>query len=87
MKRSGEMGTLRVMSRRGDDRVQWDTKLLEDGEMEAVAAVREAERIFKEQRARGATAFKVSKGEAAVRIDTFDPEAEQIMIVPRVVGG
>lgn len=81
------MGMLRIMSRRGDDRVQWDMDLLQDGEIEAIAAVREAERIFAEQRARGATAFKVSKGQAAVRIDTFDPEAEQIMIVPRVVGG
>jgi hypothetical protein len=55
--------------------------------MDAVAAVREAERIFEQQRAKGATAFKVTKGETAVRIDKFDPEAEQIMIVPRVVGG
>ena len=56
------MGMLRIMSRRGDDRVQWDMDLLQDGEIEAIAAVREAERIFAEQRARGATAFKVSKG-------------------------
>ncbi|HEU4784620.1 MAG TPA: hypothetical protein VFS83_14860 [Ktedonobacterales bacterium] len=81
------MGTLRIMSRRGDDRVQWDTSRVLDGELDAVAAVREAERIFEQQRAKGATAFKVTKGEAAVRIDKFDPEAEQIMIVPRVVGG
>jgi hypothetical protein len=75
------------MSRRGDDQVQWDTSRVLDGELDAVAAVREAERIFEQQRAKGATAFKVTKGEAAVRIDQFDPEAEQIMIVPRVVGG
>jgi hypothetical protein len=75
------------MSRRGDDQVQWDTTRVLDGELDAVAAVREAERIFEQQRAKGATAFKVTKGEAAVRIDKFDPEAEQIMIVPRVVGG
>ncbi|HEY1387686.1 MAG TPA: hypothetical protein VGF38_04000 [Ktedonobacterales bacterium] len=81
------MGTLRIMSRRGDDQVQWDTSRVLDGELDAVAAVREAERIFEQQRAKGATAFKVTKGEAAVRIDQFDPEAEQIMIVPRVVGG
>jgi hypothetical protein len=81
------MGTLRVMSRRGDDRVQWDTVRLQEGDLEAAAAVREAERIFAEQRARGATAFKVTKGRVAVRIDTFDPEAEQIMLVPRVAGG
>lgn len=81
------MGTLRIMSRRGDDQVRWDTSRVLDGEMDAVAAVREAERIFEQQRAKGATAFKVTKGQAATRIDKFDPEAEQIMIVPRVVGG
>jgi hypothetical protein len=81
------MGTLRIMSRRGDDRVQWDTSRVLDGDLDAVAAIREAERIFEQQRAKGATAFKVTKGEASVRIDKFDPEAEQIMIVPRVVGG
>ncbi|HEV8193788.1 MAG TPA: hypothetical protein VGP82_20235 [Ktedonobacterales bacterium] len=81
------MGTLRVMSRRGDDRVQWDTDRLLVGDLEAVAAVREAERIFAEQQAKGATAFKVTSGQPAVRIDTFDPEAEQITMVPRVTGG
>jgi len=81
------MGMLRVMSRRGDDRVTWDVAQVEVGDPEAVAAVREAERIFNEQRARSATAFKVEKGRAPARIDQFDPTAEQIVLVPRVVGG
>lgn len=81
------MGMLRVMSRRGDDRLTWDMEQVEVGDPEAVAAVREAERIFNEQRARSATAFKVSTGQAPVRIDQFDRTAEQIVIVPRVVGG
>lgn len=85
------MGMLRIMSRRGDDRVTWDStrtsvvgSVVDD---EADAAVREAQRIFQEQRARGATAFLVQKGQAPVRIDTFDPTAEQIVMVPRTVGG
>ena len=81
------MGMLRVMSRRGDDRVAWDVKQVEVGDAEAIAAVREAERIFSEQRARGATAFKVETGHAPVRVDEFDRTAEQIVLVPRVVGG
>jgi hypothetical protein len=81
------MGMLRVLSRRGDDRVTWDTPLVELGDPEALAAVREAERIFCEQRARGATAFAVTQGYAPARIDTFDQAAEQIVMVPRVVGG
>jgi hypothetical protein len=81
------MGMLRVLSRRGDDQYQWDRTAVETGDAEAIAAVREAERIFNEQRTRGATAVRVKPGEAPERIDTFDPQAEQILMVPRVVGG
>jgi uncharacterized protein YjiK len=81
------MGMLRVMSRRGDDRVVWDLKKLEVNDPEAVAAIREAERIFNEERTRGATAFKVEPGKPVERIEKFDRTAEQILIVPRVVGG
>jgi len=81
------MGMLRVMSRRGDDKVAWDVVKVEVGDSEAVAAVREAERIFAQERARGATAFKVETGKPPTRIDQFDKTAEQILMVPRVVGG
>lgn len=81
------MARLRVLSARGDTAVEWDEKKLEVGDPEALAAVREAERIFEEQRARGATAFKVAPDKPAERIDQFDPKAEQIIIVPRVAGG
>jgi len=81
------MGMLRVMSKRGDDKVAWDSTKVALGDPEAMAAVREAEAIFAEQRARGATAFKVETGETPVRIEHFDQSAEQIIMVPRVVGG
>ena len=81
------MGMLRVMSRRGDDRVVWDLEQAGLGELDAVAAVEEAERIFAVERERGATAFKVEAGKPPVRIDVFDKTSEQIVMVPRVVGG
>ena len=81
------MGMLRVMSRRGDDRVAWDEQRVETGDPEALAAVREAERIFREQRGAGSTAFRVESGRSLVRIDEFDQTAEQIVMVPRLVGG
>ncbi len=81
------MGMLRVMSRRGDDRVTWDVDKVLAGDPEATAAVREAERIFAQERARGATAFRVDPGKPTQRIDQFDKTAEQILLVPRVVGG
>ncbi len=81
------MGMLRIMSRRGDERVVWDSQRAEAGDAEAAAAVREAERIFHAERARGATAFRVASGKPVERIDEFDRTAEGIVIVPRVVGG
>ncbi len=81
------MGMLRVMSRRGDDRVTWDEQKVLAGNVEAMAAVREAERIFAQERAKGATAFRIETGKPTERIDQFDATAEQIVLVPRVVGG
>ncbi len=57
------------------------------GQGDARAAVAEAQRIFEEARARGATAFKVEAGQPAQRLDRFDPRAEEVVVVPRVAGG
>jgi len=81
------VGMLRVMSRRGDDRLTWDEQRLLAGDSEAIAAVREAERIFEQERTKGATAFRVQPGKPIERIEQFDSTAEQIVMVPRVVGG
>jgi hypothetical protein len=81
------MGMLRVLSLRGDDCVVWDVTQATAGIPEAVAAVQDAERIFAESWARGATALKVAKGQLPARIDAFDPAAEQIVLVSRVMGG
>jgi hypothetical protein len=78
---------LRVMSRRGDDRVTWDEQKVLAGDSEAIAAVREAERIFAQERTKGATAFRVEQGQPVQRIEQFDATAEQIVLIPRVVGG
>lgn len=86
-KEEAVMAKLRVLSAKGDTAVEWDQKRVETGDPEAVAALREAERIFEEQRAKGATAFKVEPDRPARRLDQFDPEAEQIIVVPRVAGG
>jgi hypothetical protein len=85
------VGMLRVMSRRGDDRFTWpdlkrDSDFLELAD-EQKRAVEEAERLFAEERKKGATAFLVEAGKPAQRIDEFDPLAKEIILVPRVVGG
>jgi len=81
------MSTMRILSHLGDTVVEWDGRTSEADDPEALRAVREAERIFAEQRAAGATAFRVQQGRPAERLDTFDPKAEQIVVVPRVAGG
>jgi hypothetical protein len=81
------MGMLRVLSRHGDDRYTWDVSAVQTGDAEAEAAVREAERIFREERARGATAVRIAADRPAERIQEFDPHAEQIVMIPRVIGG
>jgi hypothetical protein len=81
------MASLRVLNWRGDTKVSYDVEKAATGDPEHLAAVEEAERIFREERARGATAFRVLPGEPAVRIDTFDRTADQIVMVPRIAGG
>ena len=81
------MSMLRVLSSEGDTRYEWNLAEVEAGDAEAEAAVREAERIFKAARRNGSTAFSVTQGQAPVRIDRFDQTAEQIILVPRIVGG
>ncbi len=81
------MGMLRVISKHGDDRVQWNEQDAQAGNAKAMAAIREAESIFAQERTRGATAFHVEAGKPTKRIEQFDPQAEQIILVPRVIGG
>ncbi len=81
------VGMLRIMSRRGDDRITWDSQKVEANDPEAMAAIGEAERIFNEELKKGGTAFKIEPGSTVKRIDKFDRTAEQILVVPRVVGG
>ena len=81
------MAKLRILSHHGDTVVEWDVDKAEAGAPEAADAVKEAERIFEEQKAKGATAFKVEPGKTAEKLEKFDKTAEQIVMVPRVAGG
>lgn len=67
--------------------VRWDERAAAAGDPDAEEAVRQAEGLFRQERASGATAFKVGDAGPAEKIETFDPEAEQIIMVPRVAGG
>lgn len=81
------MATMRILSARGDTVVEWDEKQAEVGDREALEAVREAERIFEQQRQKGASAFIVEPGKPARRLENFDPKVEHMIVVPPVAGG
>jgi hypothetical protein len=89
MKNEGEMimGMIRIISRRGDDCQFWNEQDALAGDIEAMAALREAERIFAQERARGAKAFRVEPGKPVELLEQFDAQAPQIVMIPRVVGG
>ena len=78
---------LRVLNGRGDTSIQWDRDRLAANDPDAVAAVAEAERIFARARAGGAMAFRVRPGAPAERIDEFDATAQEVLVIPAMVGG
>ena len=51
------MGMLRVISKRGDDRVHWNEQDALSGDTEAIAAIREAERIASPRARQGRDGF------------------------------
>ena len=85
--REAVMGVIRILSKRGDDRWSWNAQDALAGDAEAQAAVREAERIFARELSKGSTAFRVEAGKTVERLERFDPETSEIIVVPRVVGG
>jgi hypothetical protein len=72
------MGRLRVLSKNGDDETLWNR---DNAESTAVA-----ERTFRDLIARGYAAFaKTGNGHELVK--SFDPIAEEIILVRPLVGG
>jgi hypothetical protein len=81
------MSVLRVLNGSGDTSIRWDPERVAVADPEALAAVAEAERIFKKARSSGALAFTVSPGRPAERINEFDPNASEVLVIPAMVGG
>jgi hypothetical protein len=72
---------LRILCSDGDRRLVW--------RKESQDEVREAKKAFNEALAKkGNLAYAVSQeGERSQKITEFDPEAEEIVIVPMITGG
>lgn len=69
---------LQVMDPTGHTTVNWDPG---DEDSVAVAAA-----TFKEMTAKGYNAFRVAPG-PGVKMKTFDPTAEKMILVPHLAGG
>lgn len=74
------IGTLITLDRGGDSKLIWDR--------EKPVEVDNARRMFKDLMAKGYWAYAVrTNGEKGIHVTEFDPEAEKIILAPRVVGG
>lgn len=74
------MGRLAIMGPEGDTKLIWDS----DNEEE----VANARRTFDDLRRKGYAAYSVKRsGKKGKVITEFDPDAEKIILIPRVVGG
>ncbi len=81
---------IRRMCDQGDAVTAWETGADTETDEEAQAAVREAERIFREALVRGDVPFAIDADRGAVKLDTWDArakEADEIVIAPRLMGG
>jgi hypothetical protein len=81
------MSILRVLNGRGDTSVKWDPARVAAADPDALAAVAEAERIFKRARESGAVAFSIGPGRLPQRVAQFDATASELLVIPAMVGG
>ena len=74
------MGTLRVMDQRGDTKIIWDPTKQDEVDV--------AKETFTKLKKKGYVAYGVKKGgEKGEIVQEFDPQAEKIILAPRMVGG
>lgn len=75
------MGVMNILGKMGDTEIKWDPA---SGE-----GLQTAKRAFEEKtRSRGYLAFvEGPNGEGSRMIRAFDPQAESIILAPRLVGG
>lgn len=73
-------GTMNVMDKTGHSTTTWDPSVSAE-----VAVARAA---FNELTGRGYRAFRVGvEGERGQRLESFDPQARQMIMVPQLQGG
>jgi len=74
------MGQMRIMGRKGDTKTIWNPENKDE--------VKSARKTFDELRAKGFSAYRVDEeGDKGGRMDSFDPQAGKVIMVPRMGGG
>lgn len=78
--RKAVQGTLRIMDRTGDLKIVWDSSKPE--EVDAARA------SFDRMISKGYSAFSAKEsGDPGKRVTEFNPNAQAIIMIPRIVGG
>lgn len=73
-------GTLRILCPEGDRRIVW--------RKESLSEINEAKKVFRDAIASGHLAYKAEPGgQKGKKISEFDPTAEEIVLMPLVIGG
>lgn len=70
---------MNILDRSGHTRVGWDPSNADEVDF--------ARSVFEEKTAAGFRAFMVRDGERSTRMDDFDPQAREMMLVPQLKGG
>lgn len=73
------MGLLLIMNSNGDTRVAWDGADTE--------SIERARRMVEEAYAEGKGVFRLDDEGMATRLKEFDPDAREIVVIPRLRGG
>jgi len=66
--------------------VNWTEQDVLVGDAEALVAICKAERVFERELVRGATAYRLEAGKPVERLEQFDPQPIQIIMVHRYRG-
>jgi len=73
------MSEMQVLDRTGHTKVEWDP--------ENDAEVASARAMFTDMTGRGYRAFAAGNGKPGRRLDTFDPDVAEMVLVPHIQGG
>ncbi len=73
------VGTLRTLDTKGDTKISWNS--------ENPADVESARASFNLLRGKGYMAYRTERGNRGTQLREFDPEAEEIILAPALVGG